>query len=1164
MLVVDLRNTRISVYNYSVVGNKNSDTIYFYYPKKYQNYEVYVKALGQNVADKFRIHEPDIEVKDDCIRAKWVMPQSVTTNKDLQVQLEYDITLLGGGEIAQSKIVALKLQNTLDINGEVEPVYPSVLQELREDLDAEILHRQQGDTALHDEIVAENERAEAVEGGLRTDLDNHTADKTNPHEVTKEQVGLGNADNTSDIDKPISTAQQQALDNKVDKVTGKGLSTNDFTDALKEKLNNIEAGAQVNTLEVVKVNNQPLTPANKEINIDLTPYAEISDMQTYGKSLAVSIDPQTYVLTMSLKDANGNTLNSQEVDLPLETMVVSGSYDDTTKSLILVLKNGQTITIPVAELVAGLVSETQLATILADYYTKVQTNNLLAKKPNIYDTNNLWFDELESEFIAQLKTGDTIVSGTTRAIVIEASETECSFQSFEYDTNWVNRFLYYYDASENSWLFGGENDYCLMPAPNDVGNHHVLRSVDGSWNSTTAPAVYSCEELTEVNSWEIEQWQLGDIIIYNEVVFEVTMVSSNTKKLTGIDISASIDEPNVCYDYIFTKNGSVWSYSERYDYQVGTKAMRKVTWEQLKLMRDNSELIAGQQYRITDYETFTDQPETSSAGNRFDIIVTADDENHLNEKARACHSVSDNILYSMLLSSSWGLAVRHQDADGYYNGELYYAYKHTYYEQYIYTKSLTEIPNDQNVYYFYSNQASFCKVQEAIGVEDIYQDGENIEKYTGLHFITSKVEAWELWYCLDNDTTRFAWAKNEAIRVKSVGEGSYYVYIRYPIKDIDGKYAWAYTSNNDATNFDEVKNWLSGIDDTDIIYTDTLEPSVGDILDMQGENVEVQSIREKGKGVIYRMIDEYGNDVAYDFKNIMFRRICVDDDDSEFATFDGKYVGVNDELICESGSYYPKKYTYSDRDDYRNYYTFCWFDEDNKPQDYSILGNTSLYNDEGHIAGCYNNKIEKYMGCDYPMSQLLRQWLNNNTFVDEYNYNDGVTNGYYNNSIRENSYGNTFLDYAGVINNVIRNNFQFNTVQDGFDNNVIDKNFMGNQISSAFSYNNIGTDFKENEIAHQFFNNKVGNNVQYNLFRYSFENNELHNYISHSSFAHSCWFNIIESNNSLVLTSDNENGEIRYVHVHANATSNEYRLEVARELQYTTDYYKDGSTEYYI
>lgn len=111
----------------------------------------------------------------------------------------------------------------------------------------------------------------------RETISDHISDKANPHEVTAAQVGLGNVNNTSDIDKPVSTAMQTALDAKantadiysknevdtalsskqntipdladirsgaalgstaVQSVSGKGLSTNDFTDAEKAKLDN--------------------------------------------------------------------------------------------------------------------------------------------------------------------------------------------------------------------------------------------------------------------------------------------------------------------------------------------------------------------------------------------------------------------------------------------------------------------------------------------------------------------------------------------------------------------------------------------------------------------------------------------------------------------------------------------------------------------------------------------------------------------------------------------------------------------------------------------------------------------------------------------------------------------------------------------------------------
>lgn len=56
-------------------------------------------------------------------------------------------------------------------------------------------------------------------------------------------------------------------DSKVDKVAGKGLSTNDFTDDYQSKLEGIKAGAEVNTIATVEVNGTALTPTNKAVNI---------------------------------------------------------------------------------------------------------------------------------------------------------------------------------------------------------------------------------------------------------------------------------------------------------------------------------------------------------------------------------------------------------------------------------------------------------------------------------------------------------------------------------------------------------------------------------------------------------------------------------------------------------------------------------------------------------------------------------------------------------------------------------------------------------------------------------------------------------------------------------------------------------------------------------
>lgn len=62
----------------------------------------------------------------------------------------------------------------------------------------------------------------------------------------------------------------QSIANKVDKVAGKELSSNDYTDAEKTKLSGIAANAQVNVIETVKVNGTALTPSSKAVDIDLS------------------------------------------------------------------------------------------------------------------------------------------------------------------------------------------------------------------------------------------------------------------------------------------------------------------------------------------------------------------------------------------------------------------------------------------------------------------------------------------------------------------------------------------------------------------------------------------------------------------------------------------------------------------------------------------------------------------------------------------------------------------------------------------------------------------------------------------------------------------------------------------------------------------------------
>lgn len=83
-----------------------------------------------------------------------------------------------------------------------------------------------------------------------------------------------------------------------------------------------------------------------------------------GHSLSVSIDNETYILTLKLIAVDGTELSSGSVDLPLESVVIGGEYDAETKSIVLTLQSGQTIDVPVGDLIDGLASQSALDAVV--------------------------------------------------------------------------------------------------------------------------------------------------------------------------------------------------------------------------------------------------------------------------------------------------------------------------------------------------------------------------------------------------------------------------------------------------------------------------------------------------------------------------------------------------------------------------------------------------------------------------------------------------------------------------------------------------------------------------------------------------------------------------------------------------------------------------------
>ena len=422
--------------------------------------------------------------------------------------------------------------------------------------------------------------------------------------------------------------------------------------------------------------------------------------------------------------------------------------------------------------------------------------------------------------------------------------------------------------------------------------------------------------------------------------------------------------------------------------------MVNVTYSELKSLRDSNKLIPGCEYRITDYVTTTTQENTISAGHKFDIIVTADNENTLNEKVRA---------------------INHP----------------------------------------------------------------------------SIIEG--------------------AIKVKVVEENTSYIYVRTQEFDSNDMYAWAYVSYSD--NKDVCFVDLEDYDTADLIFTNTLTPNIGDILDMGGTDVELVSIHydvnyfltcnlaawelwycldndksrfdwadeENGTGVIYRMIDEWGNDCPYDFKNIMFERGLYD----------------NGSGISKDG----------DEDFFTYCYTFSWEESRDVIVDASIYGNNGLMDDNNDIVGVYENKIGVYNNSG------LRH-LNNIVLFSSYGYDAGYFRGYCSNIFGEHCCDNSFND--GFINNRFGNNCCYNKSYERLYNNTFGDNCYSNTFEGdcmCQSNNNIfGNYCSNNKFYGDFYNNTLGGSCYSNKFGYGCGYNTIGNNCSSNEFGYGCECNIFGNN----------------------------------------------------
>lgn len=223
----------------------------------------------------------------------------------------------------------------------------------------------------------EPSQTEVIEGqinelGERIDA-NKTQIEANAANIAKNTEDIATnasniAKNTSDIaeiNEKLPDIEQDAADavEAAKQAAASAEAAQSDAAAAAASANASAASASQANNSAIAANNSAIAAANSA--------AQIEDMKTTfalkdesASSLEVSLNNATFVLTMTLKDINGNTLSTQTVDFPIESMVVGISYNEATKTLIFQLQSGSTIEVPIDDIVDGLATQTALDNVI--------------------------------------------------------------------------------------------------------------------------------------------------------------------------------------------------------------------------------------------------------------------------------------------------------------------------------------------------------------------------------------------------------------------------------------------------------------------------------------------------------------------------------------------------------------------------------------------------------------------------------------------------------------------------------------------------------------------------------------------------------------------------------------------------------------------------------
>lgn len=335
------------------------------------------------------------------------------------------------------------------------------------------------------------------------------ADNTEPLTPTdKQQMESAIQKNTDDItdlqnnkqDLLISGENIKTINNESILGTGNieidvgSINYNDLTN--KPSINNVELSGNksLNDLGIQPAGNYALESEIPDVSNFIT--KDVNNLTNYtlktntGSLIDLEINDTTYVVTLKLKNQDGTIISTDTIDLPLESVVVSGRYDNTTKKVILTLENGSEVDFSVADLVAGLQTEITSSNKLAsDLVDDTNSGNKFVTTSE----KQTWNNKLDQSDLTNYVTFDDYATAATTGVVKTSAQYGVSTSSYTKNlTGAIRTYAQYQSGNDVTIICKGTLENVITGKNLETSNNKVTSISLSSTNTEypSAKAVY--------------------------------------------------------------------------------------------------------------------------------------------------------------------------------------------------------------------------------------------------------------------------------------------------------------------------------------------------------------------------------------------------------------------------------------------------------------------------------------------------------------------------------------------------------------------------------------------------------------------------------------------------------------------------------------------------